>query len=143
MEEDFTKMSDDQLIAITVNPSTHKNHQAAAAELQRRQREYDNNNLALQSKNLSLQKWILRATVLAVIIAAVTLAFVVVQFFQHPEKITSRHEQTYINSTQKQLQNELNPSKTLEPLREIRREEKRREEKRREVKRSEVKRSET
>jgi hypothetical protein len=122
MEEDFTKMSDDQLIANTVNPSTHKNHQAAAAELHRRQREYDNNNLVLQNKNLSLQKWILRAAVLAVIIAAITLAFVVVQFFQHPEKITSSHEQIHINSTQKQPQNEPNPSKTLEPLKEIRKE---------------------
>jgi ABC-type maltose transport system permease subunit len=83
MEEDFTKMSNDQLIAITVNPSTHKNHQAAAAELHRRQKQYEDKTLLLQDNNISLQKWILRATILAVIIATITLIFVVIQFFQH------------------------------------------------------------
>ena len=84
MEEDFTKMSDDQLIAITVNPSTHKNHQAAAAELHRRQKQYeDKTDPKVLDNNISLQKWILRATILAVIIATITLIFVVIQFFQH------------------------------------------------------------
>ena len=77
-------MTDDQLIAITVNPSTHKNHQAAAAELHRRQKEYDNKNLMLQSKNISLQKWILRIAVVGAIIASITLGIVFIQLLQYP-----------------------------------------------------------
>jgi len=77
MEEDFTKKSDDQLVAIKTVPPNNAAHRAAAAELHRRHKQYE-------GKNLLFQKRIYIATILAVIIAGITLAFVVIQFCQHP-----------------------------------------------------------
>jgi hypothetical protein len=77
MEEDFTKKSDDQLVAIKAVPPSNVAHRKAAAELHRRKKQYED-------KNLLIQKCILGLTTLAVIIAVITLAFVVIQFCQHP-----------------------------------------------------------
>ena len=118
MEEDFTKKSDDELVAIIAVPPNHAAHRAAAAELHRRQKQYEDKNILLQNRNVLLQKWILRATILAVSIAGITLAFVVVQFFQHSDKIASKHEKTHINGAQNQPKDQLGPGKALEFLKE-------------------------
>jgi hypothetical protein len=109
---DLNKISDEELIAIAngnipyfLSAKSTTTPQDVIIEaksiLHKRKKEYEKDNLLLQTKNLSLQKWNLRATILAVIIAGITLAFVVFQFFQNSEKVTSKHEQTHINQTQK------------------------------------------
>lgn len=112
MEEDFTKKSDEQLVGITVVPPSNRAHRAAAAELHRRQKRD-------KAKNLSLQRRILRIAIITMIIAGLTLLVVILQFCQHPEKITGTHEQPYTNGTEKQPNDQLKPSKTLEPLKEV------------------------
>ena len=120
MEEDFTKKSDDQLVAIIAVPPNNAAHRAAATELHRRQKEYESKNLVLQSKNISLQKWIFRITLIAAIIAAITLIVVLLQFFQRPIRIPSKDQQSYHSHPAKQPNNEFRPSKALEPLKEMR-----------------------
>jgi len=119
MEEDFTKKSDDQLVAIIAVPPSNAAHRAAAAELDRRQKEYESKNLLLQSKNISLQRWIFRITLIAVIIAAITLIVVLLQFFQRPIHIPSKDQQNYHSHPAKKPNNKFRPSKILEPLKEI------------------------
>jgi hypothetical protein len=77
MEDEFTKMSDETLAALVAVAPNNAAHLAAAAELHRRHKQYED-------KNLLFQKRIYIATILAVIIAGITLAFVVIQFCQHP-----------------------------------------------------------
>lgn len=80
MEEDFTKMSDDQLIAIVTIPPNNAAHRAAATELHRRQKQYEDKNILLQDKNVSFQRWILRLTIAILILTAIAVVFAVLSY---------------------------------------------------------------
>jgi hypothetical protein len=104
--DDLNKKSDEELIAIANDKipyflsakSTTTAQDViieAKAILHKRKKDYEQTNISIQTKNISLQKWILRATVIAVIIAAITLGVVLLQFFQHSERVPSKPEQKY------------------------------------------------
>lgn len=81
MEDDRLKnMSDEQLITYTMTKDLPQEiRQAAAAELHKRQKEYGDKMLSLQNYNISLQKWILRAAIVAIFIATITLVVVLLK----------------------------------------------------------------
>ncbi|MBI5676124.1 MAG: hypothetical protein HZC48_09930 [Nitrospirae bacterium] len=80
MEEDFTKMSDNQLVAIIAVPPSNAAHRAAAAELHRRQKQYENDNLLLQNRNILLQTWTLRLTIIILILTAIAVVIAILSF---------------------------------------------------------------
>ena len=72
MEEDFRNKNDEELVTIIAVPPNNKAHQAAAAELHRRQKQERN-------KDITIQKWILRLTIAILIL---TVFSVVVMLFK-------------------------------------------------------------
>ena len=106
----FKAMSDEELVAKANSRLWISGEEGqVAAELYRRQKQRED-------KNLKIQSWVLRTTILAVIIAAVTLTFVIIQFFQYPAKTVKEHEKTHLNCYQTAQRSGLGTSKAIEPL---------------------------
>ena len=112
MEEDFIKMSDDELIAITTTSNNNQHLQDAAVELHRRKKEIENKNFLLQNKNISLQKWILGLTIVILILTAVTVIFA---FLSYKPLNVNPHK----DSTQPQQENYNQQHRVLKPMNEV------------------------
>lgn len=97
-DEDFKSLSDERLIKMTKESQSSPDNVKASIELHRRQKQFEDKNILLQDKNISLQKWILRFSILAVIIAAITLFFVIIQYSQSPIKTINHQDQTNLNT---------------------------------------------
>jgi hypothetical protein len=102
--KDLDKKSDDELIALSEGklpgPITSYGKStitvedvmiAAKTELHRRKKKEG-------KKNLSIQIWILSAAGISVIIAALTLVVVLLQFCQQPTRISHETQQKYYNN---------------------------------------------
>ena len=106
----FKKMTDEQLVAATNSRLWISGEEGqAAAELYKRQK--------LQNgKNFQNQKWILFIAIVSVIIAAITLAIVSVQFFQYHNKTKNNYTEAQFNCAHPDQATKLNPSKTMEKI---------------------------
>jgi hypothetical protein len=113
MENDkFKAMSDEKLITAANSRLWISGEEGpAAAELYKRQKQRE-------GRNLKIQFCILGATILAIIIAAITLFFVIRQFYQPiyfyqcPDKKVKYSQKTQLNSYQTGQINKVGTTKT-------------------------------
>ena len=112
MEEDFTNKTDDQLISITTIPPNNAAHRAAAIELHKRRKQYEDKNLLLQGKNVLLQKWILRLTIAIFILTIIAVVFAVLSY-------KPLNMQPHKEHTKPQQQNENQQNRILKPTEKV------------------------
>jgi len=105
----FKDTSDEELVAIINDPFCKSSNQPqAAVELHRRKKQQGRKNFCI--------------TIITVIIAAITLIVVLLQFCQSLIRIPSDCKQSNYSHPSKQLNqqiNDINQSKTLESLKKI------------------------